>query len=342
MFARWRGGPRFLSWGAMAAAPDTRQIAGFLLDLHRRAHELGYRAMQRAALTELRALVPFDGALFGVGTVQGSEAEAHDVFLFDLPPELMASWAEVRHEDRLAFEATAAPGTTIAVSASSAYYDGCERVRAHCARFDVAHLMCTAHVYAEAGLFWVMSLYRKATSPPFTEDERVTKELLSPHLFAASRHARIGELRSFAQVAGGHGQTTAIASRAGLVLEAEPGLVDVLRAEWPRWKGPFLPPPLEAALPGGAGRFVGERIVVRADLADDTRLVQARRRVAADVLTGRQREIAEAFATGESHREIGERLGIAPATVRRHLANLYDKLGVSSKAELDRMLRGAP
>jgi len=36
-----------------------------------------------------------------------------------------------------------------------------------------------------------------------------------------------------------------------------------------------------------------------------------------------------------------ERLQIAPATVRRHLANLYEKLGVSSKAELDRMLRDA-
>ncbi|MBZ0233947.1 MAG: LuxR C-terminal-related transcriptional regulator [Deltaproteobacteria bacterium] len=325
----------------MATGPGTRQIASFLLDLHRRSHELGYRAMQRAALGELRALIPFDGALFGVGTVQGTQAEAHDVFLFDMPPDLMTSWAEVRDEDRLAFAATSAPGTTIAVSTSDAFYAGCDRALAHCARFDIAHLMCTAHVYAEAGLYWVMSLYRKPASPAFTEEERVTKELLSPHLFAASRHARINELRSFAQVAGGHGQITAIASPAGLVLEAEPGLVDVLRAEWPRWTGPFLPPPLEAALSGGVGRFVGERIVVRADLAEDTRLVQARRRVAADELTDRERQIAEAFAMGESHREIGDRLGIAPATVRRHLANLYEKLGVSSKAELDRMLRGA-
>lgn len=230
---------------AMAAGTELRRVASFLLELHRRAHELGYRAMQHAALTSLRSLVPFDGALFGVGTVQGGAAEAHDVFLFELPAELMTSWAEIRNEDRLAFEATASPGTTIAVSAHGAYYDACPRVRAHCERFDVAHLMCTAHVYAEAGLFWVMSLYRGARSPAFTEDERVTNELLSPHLFAASRHARIGELRSFAQVGAGHGQVTAIASAAGLVLEAEPGLVDVLRAEWPgrHRAGDRAPPP---------------------------------------------------------------------------------------------------
>lgn len=324
----------------MASAADPHQLSAFLLNLHGRAHELGYRAMQRFAFEQFRALVPFDGGLFAVGTLQGGEPQAHDVFLFDEPPELMTSWATVKHEDRLAFAVTAAPGTTISTSASGPLYDGCERARAHCARFDIEHLQSTAHVYAAAGLFWVMSIYRSAASPPFSEDERVTNELLSPHLFAASRNARIGELRTLTRFGGGHGQLAAIASTAGLILEAEPGLVDVLHAEWPRWSGPFLPRPL-VDLGGGTGRFVGERIVVRLDPTDDARLVHARRRVAADGLTDREREIAEAFALGESHREIGDRLRIAPATVRRHLANLYEKLGVSSKAELDRMLGGA-
>ena len=332
---------RILRCGMVAPGPETRRLTTFLLALHSRAHELGYRAMQRAAFEQFRALVPFDGGLFAVGTIQHGDARVHDVFLFDKPPELMTSWELVKDEDRLAFAAAAAPGTTINVSAESALYDGCDRARAHCARFDIAHLQCTAHVFAEAGLYWVMSIYRGAASPAFNEDERMINELLSPHLFAANRNARIGELRSRAHVSGGHGQVTAIASAAGLVLEAEPGLVEVLRAEWPRWTGPFLPPLLETALSGGIGRFVGDHIVVRADLAGDTRLVHVRRRVAADELTERERQIAEAFALGESHREIGARLGIAPATVRRHLANLYEKLGVSSKAELDRMLRGA-
>lgn len=326
---------------AASTGPDTRQITTFLLELHRRSHELGYRAMQRLALQRFRALVPFDGGLFGVGTIQGADPQAHDVFLFDKPPELMTSWATVKDEDRLVFATTAAPGTTVNVSASSSFYDGCDRVRAHCAAFDIEHLMSTAHIYADAGLFWVMSIYRSAASPAFSEAEREAKELVSEHLFAASRNARIGELRTLTRVAGGHGQVTAIASATGLVLEAEPGVTDVLRAEWPTWKGPFAPPELWAAIPGGTGRFVGRRIVVRVDAADDARLVHARMRVAADGLTERERQIAEAFSLGESHREIGDRLQIAPATVRRHLANLYEKLGVSSKAELDRMLRGS-
>ena len=297
--------------------------------------------MQRTAFEQLRRLIPLEGGLLAVGTIQGGVPQGHDVFLFEKSPELMVSWETVKHEDRLAFAAIGSPGTTINVSASGPVYDGCDAARAHCARFDLEHMMCTAHIYAAAGLYWVMSLYRSARSPAFTEAERETTELVSPHVFAATRNARLGELRTLTRISGGHGQHAAIASSSGLVLEAEPGLVDVMRREWPDWNGPLLPPPLEAALHAGCGRFVGNRIVVRVDAADDARLVHVRSRVAADELTERERSIAEAFSLGESHREIGGRLGIAPATVRRHLANLYEKLGVSSKAELDRMLRGA-
>lgn len=320
--------------------PDARALSLFLLELHGTRTQLGYRAMQRTAFEQFRRLVPFDGGLFAVGTIQGGNPQGHDVFLFEKPPELMASWETAKHEDRLAFAATASPGTTFNVSASGPIYDGCDAVRAHCARFDLEHMMCTAHVYADAGLYWVMSVYRSARSPAFSEHERFTNELVSPHVFAATRNARIGELRTLTRVGGGHGQLAAIASATGLVLEAEPGVVDVLRAEWAHWTGPMLPRTLAPALQRGAGRFVGKSIVVRVDAAEDARLVHVRRRVAADELTERERSIAEAFSLGESHREVGERLGIAPATVRRHLANVYEKLGVSSKAELDRMLRG--
>lgn len=326
---------------AQSSGPDTRRITDFLLELHGRSHELTYRAMQRTAYERLRALVSFDGGMFVVGTIQNGVPHGHDVFLFDEPPELWASWETIKDEDRLVFAAAATPGTTVRISVSGSFYDGCERVRRHYASFGIEHLQCTAHVYADAGLYWVMAIRRSASQPAFSDDDRVTNELVSPHLFAASRNARIGELRTLTRVGGGHGQLAAITSKAGLVLEAEPGLVDVMRSEWPRWTGPLLPPPLEAALPGGIGRFIGNRVVVRVDAAEDTRLLHVRRRVVADELTDRERQIADAFALGESHREIGDRLQIAPATVRRHLANIYEKLGVSSKAELDRMLRGS-
>ncbi|BDA82915.1 hypothetical protein Sa4125_04570 [Aureimonas sp. SA4125] len=58
-------------------------------------------------------------------------------------------------------------------------------------------------------------------------------------------------------------------------------------------------------------------------------------------LTRREREIAAAYAGGASHREIGTKLFIAPATVRTHIGTIYRKLGVSSKIALLRTLEQA-
>ena len=58
-------------------------------------------------------------------------------------------------------------------------------------------------------------------------------------------------------------------------------------------------------------------------------------------LSPRERQIAEAYAAGRSHREIAELLFIAPATVRTHLGTIYRKLGVSTKIELLKTLETA-
>lgn len=43
-------------------------------------------------------------------------------------------------------------------------------------------------------------------------------------------------------------------------------------------------------------------------------------------LSARERQIAEAYAAGQSYRQIAEQLFIAPATVRTHLGTIYRKL----------------
>jgi len=54
------------------------------------------------------------------------------------------------------------------------------------------------------------------------------------------------------------------------------------------------------------------------------------------VLTAREREILSLLPAGLAPSEIGHRLGISPFTVRRHIANLSDKLGTHGTAGLVR------
>jgi two-component system nitrate/nitrite response regulator NarL len=51
-------------------------------------------------------------------------------------------------------------------------------------------------------------------------------------------------------------------------------------------------------------------------------------------LTSREVEIISAIKEGNSNREIAGKLAISEETVKRHLSNIYGKLGVSSRLEL--------
>jgi len=51
------------------------------------------------------------------------------------------------------------------------------------------------------------------------------------------------------------------------------------------------------------------------------------------VLTNREREILALLADGLGNKQIAARLGISPNTVKTHLELLFEKLGVSSRAE---------
>ena len=51
-----------------------------------------------------------------------------------------------------------------------------------------------------------------------------------------------------------------------------------------------------------------------------------------DDITSRERELLSALASGLTNFQIASRFGISPNTVKSHLKNLYDKLGVNNRA----------
>ena len=50
-------------------------------------------------------------------------------------------------------------------------------------------------------------------------------------------------------------------------------------------------------------------------------------------LTTRELEVLRLLAAGHSNRELGDLLFISPATAARHVANIYAKLAVDSRAQ---------
>ena len=70
-----------------------------------------------------------------------------------------------------------------------------------------------------------------------------------------------------------------------------------------------------------------------------TRAITVKRDSPSVGLTGREREVLALLAQRYSNREIAEALVLSRRTVERHLANIYEKLDVSSRVDATRAFR---
>jgi DNA-binding NarL/FixJ family response regulator len=60
-----------------------------------------------------------------------------------------------------------------------------------------------------------------------------------------------------------------------------------------------------------------------------------------DLLSPREREVAELVAEGRTNREIAAKLVLSERTVESHLSRAFGKLGVSSRAAVAQVLTRA-
>ncbi len=79
------------------------------------------------------------------------------------------------------------------------------------------------------------------------------------------------------------------------------------------------------------GETVRKRTVTAARIAGATK-----------TLTAQEAQVARLARDGLSNPEIGARLFISPRTVAYHLSNVFTKLGISSRSQLDRVLPAGP
>ena len=88
----------------------------------------------------------------------------------------------------------------------------------------------------------------------------------------------------------------------------------------------------EVGLPPELERLVAERL--RSQQATETEIADDEEKAAAlERLTRREREVLALIAEGLDSKEIAQRLTLSMTTVRNHVQNILDKLGVHSRLE---------
>jgi DNA-binding CsgD family transcriptional regulator len=177
----------------------------------------------------------------------------------------------------------------------------------------------------------------------FGDRERLLLQLLQPHL---ERRAREVEERDAAVEAlaaledarnGDQPHDIVLATASGTIEFGSPHSRELLR----RYLG-VVNGAVPAAILGGTTVLPGAdgRLTIRAARAGDlVVLLLAEEDTRAERLTPRQREVLAGVAAGLTDAEIAERLGVARATVGKHLEAIYERLDVHNRTSAAALLR---
>jgi DNA-binding CsgD family transcriptional regulator len=170
----------------------------------------------------------------------------------------------------------------------------------------------------------------------FTERDRAVLDILQAHL---GRLWRAGETRRRLQAAMDCLDSASEQDTRGFVLLRSDGRIDfaspparrLVRDYAGATRGGALPAALAQWLESGSQKLTlqagARRLSVR---RSGSALLLEEMRDSLD-LTPRETQILSWVARGKTNREVAETLWIAPSTVRKHLDNVYAKLGVSTR-----------
>jgi DNA-binding CsgD family transcriptional regulator len=202
----------------------------------------------------------------------------------------------------------------------------------------------------------IIGLALNRPSRSFSERDRELLELLRPHL--AQAYAQTSDREQAAALLAVLGTTLEAVSAAAIVVDGR-GRIGYATELARRWlaehfgtTGTVLPPAisdwLETVEAGGASEPLAidhdeGRLVIRhlapPDDRPETLLVLERQRPSVPTLeslrrlglTARQAEVLRLVTAGETDERIASELFISRLTVRKHLENIYAKLGVNSR-----------
>ena len=187
-------------------------------------------------------------------------------------------------------------------------------------------------------------LFSRAGGRDYTERDRKILDVLRPHLarIYETAHVRRAAREALALL----DRTDApvvVLERADQVAYATPEARRLLATYFrgsngrlPREIAEWLRERRKTSSPEPLTVEKGEQSVV-VHLVDGSLLLEERQ--GASLLTARESEIVDLLAAGKTNAEIAELLWIAPGTVRKHLENVYEKLGVHSRTAAVAMVR---
>jgi Response regulator containing a CheY-like receiver domain and an HTH DNA-binding domain len=316
----------------MSATPLS-MLNDCVLDLYANTQEISPDIYPTLVLNQLCKTLDIDKIWWGIMSSGNDGFTLHSSARHALPPSFESMWENFKHDDDLARTVAQVPHHTI--NFNEARFRRTPGLAQLMHEHEVRHALCTSAYLPDCKSFMFLSLYRCDRKHVFSADDVCANQLLMPHLFAAWNQNLRGNLRQRHQSE----QPTpyyAYVDLQGKLIQYDEQFAALLAAQWPQWKPPSLPPALQNLLgQHKEGKYLLQgHLKLQVSNTAYLRLLTLQHASQLDRLSPRELEIASAFASGLSHKEIARTTGLTPATVRHYVRNLYAKLGVNDKGEL--------
>ncbi|MBY9068161.1 LuxR C-terminal-related transcriptional regulator [Hyphomonas sp. WL0036] len=301
-----------------------RTISDFLLELYSNASECLPNELRLRTLKSLQSALPFDFAVWGGGSADGRLVT--DLTVLDQTTAVLEEWEAIASADAFC-------DLTLQRLGATARFDDVPKYRKsmayneHWRKFDATHMMATISAEGSDGYVSFVGLCAKSRQTAFSDKEKAFKQTLMPHLSQALRMNR--EIWT-GRAALKH-EAVALIDHDGWILSSQGPFELFARDEWSS-VGRI---PAEAMRKIRSGQsWHGQTVTVRPSPFEDKHFIHIRHQPTRSVLSPRERQVAELFASGLTNKEVARTLGTAPSTVRNQLERIYDKLEIGSKSEL--------
>jgi len=306
-------------------------VSQLILKIYQTVDQCSSNQLKEALFEVVQDYIDFDSGKWIVGRLNNNSFEIYSRCSYLLPEESLLTNAPIYFQDSIIKPMFENPGCTLNVNSEflAEHQGQLAANEALSTRTDVRAALSTVvqrDGFTDVSLF---SIYRKPDQPDFSEEERLSIEMIAPHIIQAFH---LGAQIKQSQEWDGD-QHWAIVDNQNYIRYCSDQFREFIGNQVGEAVGTSLPTQLIDALKQREPHL-GTLSVERRSLAGNAEFISLVERGVLSQLTPSEKRVVEHYARGLSYKKVAQQLDISHHTVIKHVNNVYRKLNINNKNQL--------
>lgn len=310
------------------------------LDIYRSVGRIDPENFRRWAFERLQEFIDFDSAIWIQAILLEDFPVTQNVYLHNQPDIMLDEYAKWSSDDVIFETILCNPGRCFLWRdlEDQELRRQTEMYKQFESKYGLEDGISIMIPFCDSGIQTFLSLYRSKRETPFTVDDCERFQAIAPHLVEAENSVLTRHIRHTHKITQ-NDQSVAMVSLEGHLNMAEMRFIECLNTGWPDWDPPRVPIEVLDIIKGtkNTGEVVNGYFM-KAEQTSDGFAVLIRPTCPLDLLSVREQQIAVRVADGMPYKAVAKELNISPSTVTNHVNSIHAKLGVTTRAELGKVL----